>query len=667
MFYINAIPATILFDSGATHSFMSARYANTNEITLQNMKTPMIVITPKGPVEANPMTHRLTLTIMGREFWATAIILDVSSIDLILGMSWLRKAKANILCGRGTVELTSPKGERFQVQIAVTTSSRRAMFFIDEEFVGDNIRVVRDFPDVFPEELPGMPPEREVEFVIDLLPGTAPISKRPYQMFVKELQELKKQLTELQEAGYIHPSSSPWGAPILFVHKKDGSQQMCVDYRSLNDVTIKNKYPLPCIDELFDQMRGARVFSKIDLRSGYHQMKIRPCDIPKTAFSTRYGLYEFTVMSFGLTNAPAYFMNLMNKVFMEYLYKFVVVFIDDILIYSKNDSEHEEHLRMVLQKLRDNQLYAKFTKCDLWLDEVHFLGHIISKGGIAVDLAKITAIMDWKTPSIVLEIQSFLGLAGYYRRFIEGFSKIAKPMTSLLEKGKEFKWTEECQESFDQLRSKLMAAPVLIMPNLQKNFDIYCDASRQGLGYVLMQEGHVITYASRQLRKHELNYPTHDLELAAVVHALKIWRHYIMGTKCRIYTDHKSLKYIFTQKDLNLRQCRWLELIKDYDLEIHYHPGKANLVADALSLKGQVHAAIVTQLPNELAEDFERLNLGIVAHTEGITIEVEPTLEQEIRKGQIGDAKIQEIKDLITEGRGPDFTEDEQGTICEST
>jgi hypothetical protein len=206
-----------------------------------------------------------------------------------------------------------------------------------------------------------------------------------------------------------------------------------------------------------------------------------------------------------------------------------------------------------------------------------------------------------------------------------------------------------------------MLAPVLIMPDLQKNFDIYCDASRQGLGCVLMQEGHVIAYASRQLRKHELIYPTHDLESAAVVHALKIWRHYIMGTKCRIYTDHKSLKYIFTQKDLNLRQRRWLELIKDYDLEIHYHPGKANLVADALSRKGRVHAAIVTQLPNELAEDFERLNLGIVAHTEGITIKVEPTLEQEIQKGQIGDAKIQEIKDLITEGRGPDFTEDELG------
>jgi hypothetical protein len=258
--------------------------------------------------------------------------------------------------------------------------------------------VVRDFLDVFPEKLAGMPPEREVEFVIDLLPGTAPVSKRPYRMSVEELQELKNQLMELQEAGYIRPSSSPWGAPVLFVQKKDGSQRMCVDYRSLNDVTIKNKYSLPRIDDLFDQMRGARVFSKIDLRLGYHQMKIRPSDIPKTTFSTRYGLYEFTVMSFGLTNAPAYFMNLMNKVFMEYLNKFVVVFIDDILIYSKNDSEHEEHLRMVLQKLRDNQLYAKFTKCDFWLDEVHFLGHIISKGRIVVDLAKVTTIMDWKTP-----------------------------------------------------------------------------------------------------------------------------------------------------------------------------------------------------------------------------------------------------------------------------
>jgi hypothetical protein len=230
-----------------------------------------------------------------------------------------------------------------------------------------------------------------------------------------------------------------------------------------------------------------------------------------------------------------------------------------------------------------------------------------------VDPAKVKEIVAWSIPTIVTEVQSFLGLAGYYRRFIEGFSKIAKRMTSLLEKGREFKWDEKCQDSFDQLKKRLMSPPVLIMPDLQKGFDIYCDACGQGLGCVLMQEGHVIAYASRQLRKHELNYPTHDLELAAVAHALKIWRHYIMGTKCQVYTDHKSLKYIFTQKDLNLRQRRWLELIKDYDLEIHYHPDKANLVADALSRKEHVHSVVVAQLPDEIVENFRRLNLGIVA------------------------------------------------------
>jgi hypothetical protein len=356
-------------------------------------------------------------------------------------MSWLRKAKAIIHCDKGTVELTSSKGERFEVQITITASTKPVIFLVDGKIVGRNIRVVRDFLDVFPEELPGMPQDREVEFVIDLLPGTAPISKRPYRMWVEELKELKKQLTELQEVGYIRPNSSPWGAPVLFVQKKDGSQRMCVDCRSLNDVTINNKYPLPCIEDLFDQMRGARVLCKIDLRSGYHQMKIRSSDILKTALSTQYGLYEFRVMSFGLTNAPAYFMNLMNKVFMEYLDKFIVVFIDDILIYSKNDCEHEEHPRMVLQKLQDNQLYAKFSMCEFWLDEVPFLEHIISKGGTSVDPAKVKEIVGWKIPKTIIEVWSFLGLTGYYQWFIEGFSKIAKPMTSLLEKGKEFNWT----------------------------------------------------------------------------------------------------------------------------------------------------------------------------------------------------------------------------------
>jgi hypothetical protein len=360
---------------------------------------------------------------------------------------------------------------------------------------------------------------------------------------------------------------------------------MCVDYRPLNAVTIKNKYPLPRIDVLFDQLAGAKIFSKIDLRSGYHQIKIRASGVPKTAFSTRYGLYEFLVMSFGLTNAPAYFMYLMNSVFMNELDKFVVVFIDDILIYSKNEAEHAKHLRIVLQRLRDHKLYAKFSKCEFWLDSVKFLGHTISQNGISMDPSKVQEVMDWKPPKSVHQIRSFLGLVGYYRRFILDISRIAKPMTELLKKGVKFVWSEECDKTFHTLREHLTSAPVLTQPDMSKAFEVFCDASGTGLGCVLMQENRVVAYASLALRPHEKNYPTHDLELAAVVHALKLWRYYLMGNRCNIYTDHKSLKYIFTLSDLNMRQRRWLELIKDYDLEVHYHPGKANVVADALSRK----------------------------------------------------------------------------------
>jgi len=322
----------------------------------------------------------------------------------------------------------------------------------------EEVPVVNEYPDVFPEELPRMPPDRDIEFVIDLVPGTSPIAKRPYMMAASELVELKKQLEELQRISFIRPSSSSWGAPVLFVKKKYGSMRLCVDYRALNEVTIKNKYPLPRIDDLFDQLKGAKYFSKIDLRSGYFQLKIRESDIPKTTFVTRYGQFEFTVMSFGLTNAPVYFTNLMNKVFMDELYKFVVVFIDDILIYSKSVQEHEQYLRVVLEKLRANKLYAKFSKCEFWLEKVAFLGHILTTG-VAVDPEKVEAVSNWQQPTNVSEIRSFLGLAGYYRRFIEGFSKIARPMTELLKKEKKFVWTEPC-ERIQELKRRLSTAPV---------------------------------------------------------------------------------------------------------------------------------------------------------------------------------------------------------------
>ncbi|GJX45800.1 reverse transcriptase domain-containing protein [Tanacetum coccineum] len=353
--------------------------------------------------------------------------------------------------------------------------------------------------------------------------------------------------------------------------------------QELNKLTIKNRYPLPMIDDLFDQLQGSSVYSKIDLRSGYHQLRVRDEDIPKTAFRTRYGHYEFQVMPFGLTNAPAVFMDLMNRVCKPYLDKFVIVFIDDILIYSRNKEEHANHLRIILELLKKEKLYAKFSKCDFWIHIVQFLGHLIDSQGLHVDPAKIEAVKNWTSPTTPTEIRQFLGLAGYYRRFIKDFSKIAKSLTELTQKNKKYIWGEDQETAFQLLKQKLCEAPILALPEGNDNFVVYCDASHQGLGAVLMQREKVIAYASRQLKPNEENYTTHDLELGAVVFALKIWRHYLYGTKCTVFTDHKSLQHILDQKELNMRQRRWLELLADYDCEIRYHPGKANVVATALA------------------------------------------------------------------------------------
>ncbi|GKA37309.1 putative reverse transcriptase domain-containing protein [Tanacetum coccineum] len=385
-----------------------------------------------------------------------------------------------------------------------------------------DVPIVRDFPEVFPEDLPGLPPTRPVEFQIDLIPGAAPVARAPYRLAPSEMKELSEQLQELSDKGFIRPSSSPWGAPVLFVKKKDGSFRMCIDYRELNKLTVKNRYPLPRIDDLFDQLQGSSIYSKIDLRSGYHQLRVREQDIPKTAFRTRYGHYEFQVMPFGLTNAPAVFMDLMNRVCKPYLDKFVIVFIDDILIYSRDEKEHEEHLKAILELLKKEQLYAKFSKCEFWIPKVQFLGHVIDSRGIHVDPAKIESIKDWASPKTPTEIRQFLGLAGYYRRFIEGFSKIAKSMTKLTQKGIKFDWGEKEENAFQLIKQKLCSAPILALPEGSEDFVVYCDASHKGLGVVLMQREKVIAYASRQLKVHEKNYTTHDLELGSGGFALKI-------------------------------------------------------------------------------------------------------------------------------------------------
>ncbi|GKB14371.1 putative reverse transcriptase domain-containing protein [Tanacetum coccineum] len=416
-------------------------------------------------------------------------------------------------------------------------------------------------------------------FNIDFMPvplGTAPVARAPYRLAPSKMKELAEQLQELSDKGFIRPNSSPWGAPVLFVKKKDGSFRMCIDYRELNKLTVKNRYPLPRIDDLFDQLQGSSVYSKIDLRSGYHQLRVREEDIPKTAFRTRYGHYEFQVMPFGLTNAPAVFMDLMNRVCKPYLDKFVIVFIDDILIYSRNKEEHEEHLKLILELLKKEELYAKFSKYP----------------------AKIESIKDWASPKSATEIRQFLGLAGYYRRFIEGFSKIAKSMTKLTQKNVKFDWGEKEEAAFQLIKQKLCSAPILALPKGSENFVVYCDASHKGLGAVLMQNEKVIAYASRQLKIHEKNYTTHDLELGAVVFALKMWRHYLYGTRCTVFTDHKSLQHILDQKELNMRQRRWKEQSKPLRV-------RALVMTIGLNLPKQILEAQTEALKHEnlIAED----------------------------------------------------------------
>ncbi|KAA3456998.1 DNA/RNA polymerases superfamily protein [Gossypium australe] len=554
---------TALIDPGSTHSYICETLVSSKTLPAESTEFEVQVSNPLGQwVLVDKVYKNRALKIREMCFPADLMLLPFDEFDIILGMDWLTIHDAIVNCRRKTIDLRCQNNETIRIEsadlngLSAVISSMLARqymrkgceayfaYVIDSKVTERGIKsvpVVNEYPDVFPEELPRLPPVREVEFGIELVPGTTPISIALYRMAPTELKELKAQLQELSDKGFGRPRFSPWGTPVLFVKKKDGTLRMCIDYRQLNKTTVKNKYPLPCIDDLFDQLKGASVFSKIDLRSGYYQLR--------------------------------------------YLDRFVVVFIDDILVYSRDETEHDEHLRLVLQIFCDKQLYAKFSKCEFWLREVSFLGHVVSASGIRVDPGKVSAILDWTPPRNISEVRSFLGLAGYYRRFVKGFSMIASPMTKLLQKNVKFEWSGKCQKSFDQLKTLLTEAPVLVQPESGKEYVVFSDVSLNGLGCVLIQEGKVVAYASRQLKPRERNYPFHDLELAAIVFALKIWGHYLFGEKCHIYSDHKSLKYLMTQKDLNLRQRRWLELLKDYELVSNYHPGKANIVADALSRK----------------------------------------------------------------------------------
>jgi hypothetical protein len=443
-------------------------------------------------------------------------------------------------------------------------------------------QVLDELADVFQPVPPGLPPDRGVGHTIPLVSGSNPTHRRMQRFSPAELAEIKKQITELLEKGWIQPSSSPYSANVLFVGKKDGTLRMVYDYRALNAITVRNRYPLPRIEDMFDQLQGARYLSSLDLQTGYQQIRITPEDIPKTAFTTPLGHFEFKVLTFGLTNAPATFQACMNKLFAPYLGKFVLLYIDDIVVYSNTLSEHVQHLRAVLTVLRQNKLYAKMSKCTFAQSEIEYLGHIIGNGCLRVDPRKVKVVLDWLQPKDVSELRSFLGLANYFRRFIQGYSSLVSPLNDLLQQGVSFTWDSRQQFAFDAVKQALTSAPVLRLPDPSKPYEVITDASINGTGAVLMQDGHPIAYLSKKFSSAERNYATGEQELLACFLALKDWRCYLEGAEFTLVTDHCPLTTLKSQTTLSRKQARWLEYFSRFHYDWLYRPGRVN-VADPLS------------------------------------------------------------------------------------
>ena len=439
--------------------------------------------------------------------------------------------------------------------------------------------------------LEGIPPTHKVtnpfQHTIELLPGTSPSYEPVRRLSVPLLKELKEQLIQLQEKGFITPSCSPYGAPILFVKKKNGKLRLCIDYRKLNQQTIKNRYPLPRTDDLLDLLQGAHVFSTLDLASGYYQIPIAAKDRHKTAFRTRYGLYEFTVMPFGLCNAPATFQLMMNELFRPHLDDFVTIYLDDIIVFSKTEEEHHGHLCTVFNILQTNGLFLQKNKCSFFQRAITFLGFNISGQGIRPDSGLTQAIQMMPPPNCKKQLQSFLGSINFYRRFIKSFAHIAHPLHQLTTTGTIFQWRPEHQDAFDKLKTTLGSPPVLKLFDPKSQTLIFTDASGVAIGAVLMQRHaellHPVAFLSRTLTNTEQRYATHDRELLAIYYALTRWKHYVHGLNPIVYTDHKPLTHIFNQKDISDRQARWLEKIQEVNPVIKYVQGADNSLADLLS------------------------------------------------------------------------------------
>ncbi|KAJ9522463.1 hypothetical protein QJQ45_008249 [Haematococcus lacustris] len=483
-------------------------------------------------------------------------------------------------------------------------------------------KLISEFEDVFA-PFNKLPPQRPVGHTIPLQPGCKPPALPSYKMSQPELLEMKKQVAAFLEQGIIEPSSSPYAAPVLFVKKKSGELRMCVDYRQLNKITLRDQYPLPRVDDLFDRLAGCTVFSSLDLQAGYHQIRIPDEDVPKTAFRTPTGLYQFKVLCFGLTNAPATFQRVMNNTFADVINDCALVYIDDILIMSKSVPDHFNHLRRVLELLRKHQFQAKLSKCEFLKTALKFLGHIVSDQGIAVDPDKVKSITSWPVPRSLTAMQQFLGAANFVRKFVHNFSALAAPLTDLTGKvGIEFnwhKWPDDKLQAFDTLKHAISKVPLLKIPDITKPFQVYCDASLQGVGAVLMQEGYPLAYLSKKLIPAEKKYTTGEQELLAIITACKEWRCYLEGVPFTLYTDHKPLVALKTQKVLSRRQTRWLEFLSRYNFTIEYLPGDTN-PADPLS---RIPDAPVTNPVMMMTRSRKRLLEG-----EEATVQQQPVVQQ---------------------------------------
>ena len=474
--------------------------------------------------------------------------------------------------------------------------------------------VLDDMADVFAQLPDGLPPQREMDFELHLEPGSRIANQRAYPVPLRLRDECRRQITALLEKGFISKSISPWSAPILFVAKKsvgsgstavsgappERTWRMVCDFRALNYCTSKHAGPLPVVQELLNELSGATHFSCLDLQQGYNQIRIAPGDRHKTAFSTPFGHFEWNVLAFGLCNAPAVFQKLLNSVYADELGRFVVVYLDDILVYSKSEAEHVEHLRIVLQRLRDHRLFAKLSKCQFCKSSVEFLGHVVSADGIGMDRHKVQAVQDWPQPRTVKDIMQFVGLTNYYRKFVKSYASITVPLYELLKKDTPFVWGEQQQAAFAKLKAALTEAPLLMLPRPNAPYEMHTDASDFAIGAVLYQkdatsgELRPIAYESHKLSEVQRRYATHERELLAVVHALKVWRMYLVGGPVTVRTDHAALEWFNTQPKLSQRQARWSIAIQEHDVTFEYVPGRMNVVADALSRRPDLQAATVT-------------------------------------------------------------------------